>query len=443
MQRLLFLLLIGLVLRTNKALAQSQNAIYTLKYKVNAQSIRGGNTGLILNQGDLVLLRVTGSATYGFFAATKLGQVSASGSTSTEYRSQWNKKRFANENFGALICWIGDEPTYYAMKRDFRECLNENFSIGACSVDQQPVAGALFVVKTGGELMFDINDGFMADNDGGFIVEMTVVSSSKIIQRQSVFAQEVCSMLAGQANYQYDYNLMQSIAQGTQSAGRLTGLADFNAYYHFLNSHQAVQRAGVRWQQVAIEVTALLKTSQEILNEIKRPSWHPLINDTKLVLLVSYLLLTSPTGRNFLQGVASANLLADVNRQFYIPLITGAIQVKNPFWFDAAAVYAEQFNPSLQAYYQNFGSGDRLLIEGAFARLFAQRPGCYSPSPEAFQGTVQINNPLDRTRIGLYKMGYSWMQINQAIGLIAAFRNQGMTYPQLVAELKKKAIAGN
>jgi|GEM_PF-5633909 len=417
----------------------ANQSVYSLKYKIPARLLRGG-TGVLLNPGDLVLLRVTGKATYGPFAASKLGRVDASGSPSQEYRQKWNKERFISENFGALVCWIGDDPAYYAMKRDFRECLTENFSIGACSVDQNPVAGALFVVKNGGELIFDINDQWVLDNDGDFIVDMTVISSSKVIQQQSLFAQGVCQTLSTQDTYQYNYRLMQDIAQGKESSGKLTGLPAFNAYYHFLNGHPAVQKAGIRWQQVAIEVTGLLKTSNAILEEIKRPSWNVNITEVKMVLLVSYLMLTSQYGRNFMQGVASSGLLDDVNRQFYIPLITGSIQVKNPFWFDVAAVYAEQFHPNLQQYYQSFGPGDRLLIEGAFARWFAQRPGCYTPTPEPFQGNLSINNPLDRVKVGLYKMGYSWMQINQAVSVIAAYQNQSLAYNATVSELKQKAI---
>lgn len=425
-RRLFHTLLLALLMSRFGLLAQPTLNAYVLRHTVPASLSDGGRTGLMLNRNDVVLLRVTGRATYGPLAAWRLGEVEAGGSTDPDYRRRWNREAYSRERFGALIARVGQAPFFYPIRPDFRDCMTGPFSIGTCPATPTPVAGVLFVAEADGELRFDINDQWVPDNRGEFTVDVVVLTKGIVTRQQGVGGWLMCQALTDNRN---------TVLLDSQN------LVEYHRFYHKLDSLAVVRQAGIRWQKVAIEVTGLLITANVILDELRQPSSILQVSATKLAFLLLYQLCTTKYGKEFLTGVASDNLIKDVYHRFYEPLRKGTLRVKDAFWFDVAAVYAEQANQKLQnEFYQNFGTFDKWLVEGAVSRFYSKQPGCFVASPEAFQGDVNIGLPLDRVKIGLYKMGYSWQQINAALRQIKTLgTQQGKDYEGTIEALLKLA----
>jgi hypothetical protein len=417
--------LLTYLLATHTNLRAQDGGIYVTSFTVTSREATN-RTGVLVNRNDVLLVRATGKATYGPFAGAILGEVGPEGSPHPGYRATWNRTEFTRERFGALIARIDGKPFYYAMQPDFRDCITDNFGLISCPATPNPVAGALIKVESAGELLFEINDQMCFDNDGVFEVELVVMTSKPVAQRQNLASRLVCNLLTTNQRT----NLLN------------TELLAIQREYQTWDNDSVVKAAGVRWHKVAIEVTGMLVTFNQIKEEMSRPTlaFNQIglgANGIKLAFLLAYA-HTTKGGQSFLEGVASYALRQDVYTRFYGPLSSKRIQVKSPFWFDVAAVYAEQYNPNLQSYYQGFNNLDRLIVEGPLAQFYSKRPGCLIPSPEPFRGTANIGNPLDRVRIGLYKMGYSWQQINLAVDAITTHAAKG--YEPTITALKEKAL---
>lgn len=419
------------------------NHITSLNFQMKASQSEI-KTGLVLYPDDVVFIWASGKATYGPLAKYALGALNGAGSNSEEYRAIWNKETYSKENFGAIICSVGQTgSSYYPLEKDFKQCLTNNFEIGTCAITNDPIAGTMLKVKQTGELRFEINDLWTLDNDGEFRLSV-VIFSSKILPYQYSQYQKadniLCNVLMGINGTSYDAQQMLLVAK-YGSTSSLKSLGDINSFYRFLNEHTLIRQSGVRWQQVAIEVTGLLLLVTQLLEELKKPTFIPEIDSGKFAFLALYLLLTSQHGKKFVDGTASAGLVQDITQRFYGPIIRNEVKVKDPFYFDFVAVYAEQFHPELQSYYRNFNFFDKLMVEGIAAQWYAGRSGCMNtndilPTNETFR----IGQAQDRLKVGLYKMGYSWNQINVALAHLDVFKRQQLGYDEIISELSSRAL---
>ena len=439
-------LIFAVLFTANQLKAESRyisNMVFTMPASDNIKK-----TGMLLYPDDVVFVYVEGKATYGPLAAFRLGRLNAAGSNDAGYRKEWNKDVYAKENFGALMCRIGvNANDYKPVENDFAQCLSSNFNIGTCPVNPNPVAGTTFIVKQKGELFFEINDSWVADNSGSFKLTVVILSANAQPYQYDRYNKNkdwLCSLImdANNNGLSYDPVRMEQVVKynDTQS---LAALSDINSYYRFLNEHELVRQSGIRWQQVAVEVTGFMLVGNNMLAELQKPSLIPQVTLAKFTALAFYLVLTSKHGREFIEGTASKGLVRDINEQFYRQLINGEVKVKNAFNFDFACVYAEQYHPDLMAYYGKFNLMDEFLIEGPTAKWFAGLVGCMNPNgAKPDNRKFSIANPRDRLMIGLFKMGYSWSQIDIALGKLRSMEQAGTAYRQIVNQLKKEAFVG-
>lgn len=187
----------------------------------------------------------------------------------------------------------------------------------------------------------------------------------------------------------------------------LGNLEQISAYYEFLTNHPIIIKHGLRWPGAATEVTTMLQlvpigtligwiSSKMYIEMMQLAEPEERVYREYEAMLDQGI---SESGQAFILGTASKQVVADVTRQYFGPLLRGEREITDPFEFDAAVLYQEQYHILQPNYYQHFNDLDRFLITGLFAEVYAK--GLHD-----LEAKVDLIRPSDRFYLGMRKMGY-------------------------------------
>lgn len=200
----------------------------------------------------------------------------------------------------------------------------------------------------------------------------------------------------------------------TSSLGDLT---EISAFYAYLSQHPDIQGSGLRWTKAATIVTGAVLPLWELQSEgtaglagliaVIGKAHDPDNQRTYNELLDMFNEGFSPAGIAFLDGSASKQVLADVTRKYFRPLLEGQSAVSDPFEADAEILYQEQF-VTLQPYYSQFTDVDETFILNGMVKA-----AIGMVEQQSQTGRIDLMTPRGRFKLGMALMGYDAVRVEE------------------------------